>query len=68
MLDIGVGSFYVLIRFFNFFNKRFIEIVIKRIDVMYGFLIVRVEIYLVFFSVVNGSFEMNNEFSKVYNS
>lgn len=66
LFDIGVGSFYVSIKFINFFNKRFKEIVIKRIDMMFGLLIINVEICLAIFGAVDGKFDMNIEFTKVY--
>lgn len=66
LFDIGVGSLYVLSKFINFFNKRFKEILIKWIDMMFGLFIINVEIYLVIFGVVNGSFDMNIELIKVY--
>ena len=67
LLDTGAGSSYASTRLLNLLNKRPTETVTKRIDAMHGSSTARVEIYSATLSAVNGSFEMNNELSKVHN-
>lgn len=65
LFDIGVGSFYVLVKLIKVLNKRLKEMKIKRIDMMFGLIIIKVEIYLVIFKVVDSDFKMNIELLKV---